>query len=137
MFDALKKEWRRIKSSEPGRRFQDQFERKKDQEQRPWKKPLMICVGVTIIAAGIFFLPMPGPGFLIILVGAAMVARQSLVMARFLDWSEVRLRRLFGRLRELWRKLSIPGRIAFCAMVLAVLLPIGWFCLQFMLKRLA
>ncbi len=55
------------------------------------------------MAAGLFFLPAPGPGFLILFAGAALLAEESLTAARALDWTEVRLRRLAKWGRRAWR----------------------------------
>ena len=57
--------------------------------------------GVAVILFGIFLLFVPGPGWLTIFVGAAMIAGESLTMARFLDWVEVKLRRIFTKKPDL------------------------------------
>jgi hypothetical protein len=41
----------------------------------------------------------PGPGIPILLVGLALIAQESAVMARFLDRAEIRLRRWWKRVR--------------------------------------
>jgi hypothetical protein len=43
---------------------------------------------------GVVFLPLPGPGLLIIAAGALLVAEESLSAARALDWLERKARRL-------------------------------------------
>jgi hypothetical protein len=42
----------------------------------------------------------PGPGIPILAVGLALVAQESAAMARLLDRAEIRLRRLWKRLRK-------------------------------------
>ena len=42
----------------------------------------------------------PGPGILVLVLGAAMVAQESLPVARFLDAAEVRIRRAISALRK-------------------------------------
>jgi hypothetical protein len=49
--------------------------------------------------SGFILLFVPGPGLLLIAVGAALLARESLAVARALDWLEVRGRRLARRVR--------------------------------------
>jgi uncharacterized protein (TIGR02611 family) len=67
-------------------------------------RPLMILLGLVIIAGGVVLLPAPGPGWLVIGAGAALLAREFLFLARFLDRLEVRLRRIAGRLRRRLRE---------------------------------
>ena len=47
--------------------------------------------------AGVAFLPLPGPGLLIIAVGALLMAEVSLSAARALDWLELKARRAFRK----------------------------------------
>jgi hypothetical protein len=42
----------------------------------------------------------PGPGILVLLVGCALVAEESQLMAGFLDRAEVRIRRAISTLRK-------------------------------------
>jgi hypothetical protein len=50
--------------------------------------------------AGIVLLPAPGPGMVVVLVGAAMLARESLVVARACDSAEMKVRTWLRRLRR-------------------------------------
>jgi hypothetical protein len=61
---------------------------------------LTILGGATLIAAGLVMLVAPGPGILVLVGGCAVVAEESLPMARFLDWAEVRIRRTISTLRK-------------------------------------
>ena len=63
-------------------------------------RALSIIGGAILIAAGLFMLVAPGPGILVLIVGCALVAEESMLMARFLDWSEVRIRRAISALRK-------------------------------------
>ena len=49
---------------------------------------------------GVFFLAVPGPGIPILLVGLALIAQESSTLARWLDRTEVRLRRWWKKLRR-------------------------------------
>jgi hypothetical protein len=46
-----------------------------------------------LCAVGLFFMAVPGPRIPILLAGAALIAGESLGMARLLDRTELRLRR--------------------------------------------
>ena len=64
---------------------------------------LSVGLGLLIVAIGIVGLPAPGPGFLIIALGGALLARESRAVARAMDWLEVRLRRVFHWARSTWK----------------------------------
>jgi GMP synthase PP-ATPase subunit len=82
---------------------------------------LWIGVGVVIVAVGIVALPAPGPGFLVIALGAALLARESLVVARAADWVELRLREALKWARAWWKGAALAARaaVALCALGLA------------------
>ncbi len=104
MWDTLKQRWRRFAAAPPGQRFQAHFQRR--QQTRPrarHRKILAIGGGVLIMGAGIFFMLAPGPGVLIFLVGALLVAEESLAAARLMDGADLRLRRLAAWVSARWR----------------------------------
>jgi drug/metabolite transporter (DMT)-like permease len=59
-----------------------------------------VCGGIVLALVGIFFMAVPGPGIPILAIGLALVAQESATMARLLDRTEIRLRRLWKRLRK-------------------------------------
>jgi len=88
----LKKTWRELKRGEPGHRFQSRYERRASSGgARKWA---LIAAGAVLMLLGIIFLPLPGPGLLIIAAGALLVAEESLSAARALDWLEQQARRV-------------------------------------------
>jgi len=112
VFEGLKKTWQRLRHAEPGKRFQD-YNRIHQTKHRGRASGLMsIVLGVAIITVGIVALPAPGPGVLIIAIGAAFIARESLVVARFLDWFELWLRAALARGHTAWKKASPVQRVA-------------------------
>ncbi len=46
-----------------------------------------------MLLGGIVSVPVPGAGWLLILLGLGVFAGESKLIARFLDWAEVKLRR--------------------------------------------
>ena len=68
-------------------------------------------VGILIVAVGIVALPAPGPGTLVIAFGAAFIARESMVVARFMDWTELKLRSAWSILHSAWRRASPVKRV--------------------------
>jgi hypothetical protein len=67
---------------------------------------MQIGIAVLILIVGIAMMPLPGPGFPIVLVGAALLARESSRAARALDWLEVKIRSVWAWGVHRWRKIS-------------------------------
>jgi hypothetical protein len=55
---------------------------------------------VAVLLAGAIMLVAPGPGVLVFALGAALVAEESLWMAKLLDRAELRIRSLISALRK-------------------------------------
>jgi hypothetical protein len=96
MLGMLRKRWRELRAGRPGSRFQERFERMRgrSREHGTLRKCLIVAGGLALVLAGIVFLPMPGPGMLIIALGGVMLAERSRTAARALDWLELKLRSL-------------------------------------------
>ena len=107
---TLRDRWRELKAGTPGERFQERYRSRQQDGRGTWRKLLFVGGGILVMAAGVFFLPAPGPGMLILLVGAGMVAQESRHAARALDWAEVRLRALTAASVGLWRRSPPAGK---------------------------
>lgn len=93
MIEELKEDWQRVKESEPGARFQERYHRRKQVRQGgSVKRVLIIAVGAIIALGGLFLVPAPGPGWATVFIGLGLIGGESLMVARFLDWTEVKLR---------------------------------------------
>lgn len=122
MLEALKKRWRSFKSSAPGKRFQLVYHERQKRRDEPWKKWVAAGLGGILCLTGLFLLPAPGPGSLVLIGGLALIAGESLVTARFLDWSEVRLRKLVRWAMKRWRRMSVAAKAAGVTVVVLVTL---------------
>jgi hypothetical protein len=90
--------WQELKRGKPGHRFQSRYQRANPGGGlRKWAQ---IVGGLLLILAGIVFLPLPGPGLLIIAAGAFLMAEESRAAARALDWIELRVRSVFSHPRR-------------------------------------
>ena len=105
MLTRLKKYWTSLKQGDPGSRFQEQYEKEHRKKKRPIGRILRIAAGVILMPVGLFFLAVPGPGLLIILLGAVLIARELRLAAMLLDWLEVRGRKVFKWGRQRWQRL--------------------------------
>ena len=104
-----KRSWRHFNSSKPGDRFQVRYYRRRQSGAGRLSVIFNIVVGSVLVVVSTFFGWAPGPGLLTFFVGLAMVGGEFLPVARFLDWAEVRLRRLERFVAGLWRA-SVAGK---------------------------
>jgi uncharacterized protein (TIGR02611 family) len=97
MIQASRKIWRQLIDGKPGSRFQERYLRRRQTSRGRVQKGLAIVAGALLVVVGIILLPAPGPGVLIVLAGATLIAQESLAAARVLDRFEVRLRNAIRR----------------------------------------
>jgi uncharacterized protein (TIGR02611 family) len=121
MFDEIKRTWRQLRRSGPGHRFQDYHRVHQEKRRGAGARFLSVAIGVVIVAIGIVALPAPGPGTLVIAVGAAFIARESLAVARFMDWLELRLRSAIQWLVRSWRRATTAERVVACIVCVTLL----------------
>ena len=116
MIAWAKQHWREFKGSKPGRRFQDRYHRNQRRSSGRFsvRRIANIVVGLAIAIVSLFFGWAPGPGTITFFIGMGMVAGELLPVARFLDWAEVRLRKLGRFVAEVWRG-SLPAKVAIIA----------------------
>jgi|SRR5689334_23062147 len=87
-----------LRSAGPGRRFQAHYHQSHEPRCNYGVRALFIVAGVCLAVLGFLLSLLPlVPGSALSVVGAGLVAGESRLAARFLDWSEVKLRRLVGR----------------------------------------
>jgi hypothetical protein len=79
-----------------------------------------------VFVGGIIMMPLPGPGFPIVLVGAALLARESSRAARILDWLELKCRHITGKVFRTWRATSLPLKVAIFLVATLGLGSVGW-----------
>lgn len=108
MLQRLKRSWEEFERGTPGKRFQERYERRQKKGGGTLAKVFYVGGGIVVLAAGLFFLPAPGPGFLILFLGAGMIAQESLAAARVLDWIEPRIRAVLRWARDVWNRSSMP-----------------------------
>ena len=90
VFAQLRSSWRELRAAPPGQRFRRRYFQHRD-STGGWHRVLVIGAAGTLLLAGAAMLVLPGPGLITLLVGAALLAQESFVVARFLDAGERRL----------------------------------------------
>jgi hypothetical protein len=98
MFDSLKRRVRRFMTAPRGTRFRAYHERL---EKRPnlMRTLLIVGCGLILLALGLLMLVLPGPGLLVAVIGAVLIAGESLWAARLLDRIDSGITRIWRRWR--------------------------------------
>jgi putative transmembrane protein PGPGW len=99
--------WRQLVNARPGRRFIRYHEHVQKRASY-----LSMAVGIAVVVLGLLLSLTPGPGFVFVLLGAAILAGQSRSLARALDRFEIRLRKAVRSLRRLTETGERSGRRA-------------------------
>jgi hypothetical protein len=60
----------------------------------------VIGLGLLLIVGGLAIGWLPGPGGFVAVIGAARLGTEWLSVAKALDWTEVRVRRIVRRIRD-------------------------------------
>ena len=111
---TFKQHYRAFRESPPGRRFTDLYERRKASSRGRFRpaRILIVTLGLVFVAAGFFFLVMPGPGLIPTFIGFALLSMESRWMARWLDRGELLARKWGPPLKARWERLPSPVRWA-------------------------
>jgi hypothetical protein len=114
VLSGWKKQWKAFREARPGQRFEDRFERSR--EMRPsqswFVRFLKPAAALVLLAGGIVLCFIPGPGLPLIVIGAGLLADESRIIARGMDWIEVRLRKLIKMAFRWWHGASLLAKEA-------------------------
>ena len=105
--------WRRFKAGKPGHRFRNRYRRNRRSGQGRFalRKVLVIVGGIVIAVASLLLAPLPGPGWGTFLVGLVILAGELLILARFLDRAEMKLRGPVRWVKVVWASLPADIRL--------------------------
>ena len=114
MLSGLKESWQELKKGRPGQRFQERAKKdKRERSSQSWiKRFLKPVIAIILIAGGVVLCVIPGPGMPLVVAGAALLAERSLTIARSLDWTEVKGRKVMSWGKAWWRHATGTGRFA-------------------------
>ena len=130
MIGRLKGDWEEFRESKPGERFKERYRRRQQEPGHMVKRIVLVILGSVIALGSLFTAPLPGPGFATVFLGLAILAGELLPAARLLDWSEVRLRKLWRFILRVWRT-GLPGKVA--VIVVAAILAGTFFYVAYIL----
>ena len=133
MLVNLKRQWRTLREAPPGTRFKRRYERRQKTGRSGLAKPLYLGAGVVIFLAGLVLLPAPGPGLIVVAIGATLMAQESYFVAWTLDWLELRARAMWKWGSRAWRHipLAVRGLLVASAVIAAGLAGWGAYALLF------
>lgn len=133
MLERLQALWREFTRGTPGRRFQERFERSHRRSRRTrWTTRIIrVILAALAIAVGLVLAVLPGPAVLFFLAAGMLLAAEWLWVAKFLDWLEVRVRRLGRFALKAWHQLSSPARVALIALGVMIGSVTTWSLYQF------
>jgi len=128
MIENAKRHWQQFKESKPGYRFQDRYQRRRQSGHGrfAFSRILNVSFGSALVIVSAFFGWAPGPGLLTFFIGLGMVAGELLPVARFLDWAEVRLRKLARWARDVWKSAPPAGKALIVLAILACVAASGY-----------
>jgi hypothetical protein len=101
----MKQEWKLFKDDEPGHRFTNHRDRMRKRSRK--LNVLGLVVGIALLAAGVAFCFLPGPGTVLIVFGLALVGARWERMAKLMDRAEPRVRHFGHRQKQRWK--AMPG----------------------------
>ncbi|MEO6710421.1 MAG: hypothetical protein ABIP42_12645 [Planctomycetota bacterium] len=105
MFKGLRENWKQLKSSDPGRRFQDLYEIRQQKGRSKVVRVLTLAVALVLIVLGPIAGLIPGPGGIVIFaLGLALLAGESRRAAKAIDTCEVKLRSWWQQARAHWKR---------------------------------
>src|SRR3712207_6238885 len=102
MIARAKRSWQNFKKSKPGDRFQVRFYYRKQRVPGRLSRIFNIFVGGVLVIMSTLFGWAPGLGVISLVIGLSLIAGELFPVARFLDWSEIRLRELARLAGKIW-----------------------------------
>lgn len=126
--ERVKESWRTFRQSPPGQRFQERYRRRQRKHRGPLDpaRIFYVSAGGTLALASALLGWAPGLGWVTFFIGLALVAGELRPVAVLLDWLELRLRRVYRRLRSLWERSPGAVRILISAAALACAAALGY-----------
>lgn len=99
MFESFRAQFRQFVADRSGTRFQQRYRRRTERPGGLLRKSLVFALATLLVLVGIMLLVLPGPGLLVIVIGAGLFAEESLLIARLLDRIDLLVTRRVRRWR--------------------------------------
>ncbi len=135
MIQRIKLGWRLLEAGKPGSRFRDRYYRRQKSGKDKFRpsKILYVVGGLALMVVSAFFGWLPVLGWGTVVLGLGMIAGEFRPAALFMDWLEVRARKVFGPLSRAFRKLHRGAQLAVsaCIALLTFAMVYGVYSLSF------
>jgi hypothetical protein len=96
----------------PGARFQDHYRRaKRDRAAHSGRRLVNIMLAVISLAIAVVLVIFPGPAVPFFLLAGVLLAAESLLIARLMDWLEIKLRAAWKWGKRRWDRLPHSVRV--------------------------
>lgn len=128
----MKQEWQLFKHDEPGHRFINHRDRM--QKRSKVLNVAGLVLGIALIAGGIVFCFLPGPGTVLIVFGLALVGARWARMARLMDRAEPKLRHFFHRQQHRWHAMSGSAKVSLMLALAAIAMAGALFMWRFVVS---
>lgn len=99
MFESFRAQFHQFVADRSGTRFQQRYRRRTERPGGIVRKSLVFALATLLLLIGLLLLVLPGPGLLVIVIGAGLFAEESLLIARLLDRIDLSLTRRVRRWR--------------------------------------
>ena len=111
---TLRDHLRDIKRGRPGHRFEDHYRHEKHAKpgRRSKGRILRLVLGLASVIGGLILCVIPGPGLPFIFIGGGLLASESLIVARLMDWLELRVRAVLRWAKRHWARMNGWQRVA-------------------------
>jgi hypothetical protein len=131
VFRSLKRQWRNFKRARPGRRFQGRYNagrkaRKGGSWRLKFERFFRVLAALVLLVVGVIFVFTPGPGLLFFFIAGGLLSTESILVARFLDWTEIRSRAGWAWTLRHWKRLHLSGKIALGVVALFGVISCGY-----------
>ena len=97
MFRKIIEHWDQFRHYPAGERFERYYQSRHGAKRGAIKKISLMVLGSLCMIMGVIFLVIPGPGLLLMALGATLIARESLYISRVFDRLEPGLWKLARR----------------------------------------
>lgn len=108
-----------------GRRFQDRYAAtRRSRKDTSWKQRgrriLRLVIALVMIIIAVILMFIPGPAVVFYFIAGALLAAESLTIARLMDWVEVRLRALWRWGKGHWKDMPRWGQAGLIVAVICL-----------------
>src|SRR5215204_1465245 len=114
MIGRIRTGWRIFARGRPGVRFREHYRLRQSRSRRKLHpaRLLHLTVGTVLFVLSAFFGWLPVLGWGTAFLGLGMIAGEFYPMARFMDWLEVRVRRLFKPIGKVFMRLPAWAQLS-------------------------